>query len=118
VGSKVPDYRGLFLRGHGSQTHAQENGTTIGVTSTTHSSGTLGNVQGDTIRNITGYVDTGTGIWSGTSGAFQPQGKADEYTVAGSQRSDFDFDASRVVPVANENRPVNTAVRYLMRALP
>jgi hypothetical protein len=28
------------------------------------------------------------------------------------------FDASRVVPTSTENRPVNTAVRYLIRALP
>jgi hypothetical protein len=30
----------------------------------------------------------------------------------------FNLDSSMVVPVANENRPVNTAVRYLIRALP
>ena len=30
----------------------------------------------------------------------------------------IDFDASRVVPTASENRPVNQAVRYLIRALP
>ena len=28
------------------------------------------------------------------------------------------FDASRVIPTANENRPVNKAARYLIRALP
>ena len=26
------------------------------------------------------------------------------------------FDASRVVPVANENRPINKAVRYFIKA--
>jgi hypothetical protein len=29
----------------------------------------------------------------------------------------IDFDASRVVPSAAENRPVNMAVRYLIKAL-
>ena len=28
------------------------------------------------------------------------------------------FDLSRVVPTGNENRPVNMAVRYLVRARP
>lgn len=28
------------------------------------------------------------------------------------------LDTSRVVPTANENRPVNQAVRYLIRARP
>ena len=30
----------------------------------------------------------------------------------------MDFDASLVVPTAEENRPVNMAVRYLIRARP
>ncbi len=30
----------------------------------------------------------------------------------------LNFDASRVVPTANENRLVNQAVRYLIRARP
>ena len=42
MGANVPDVRGLFLRGYGSQTHAQNNGSTVGITSTTHSSGALG----------------------------------------------------------------------------
>lgn len=29
----------------------------------------------------------------------------------------IDFDSSRVTPTSQENRPVNTAVRYLIRAL-
>ena len=30
----------------------------------------------------------------------------------------FEFDSSRVVPTAQESRPVNMAVRFLMRSLP
>jgi len=30
----------------------------------------------------------------------------------------LEFDSSRVVPTANENRPVNVAVRYLIRTRP
>lgn len=54
VGPTVPDLRGLFLRGYGSQAYAQNNGTTVGVTSTLHSSGQLGQVQGDATRRVAG----------------------------------------------------------------
>ena len=36
--------------------------------------------------------------------------------VRNNDRARLDFKASRVVPVAEENRPVNTAVRYFIRA--
>jgi hypothetical protein len=35
-----------------------------------------------------------------------------------SNAASFGIDAARVVPTANENRPANVAVRYLIRALP
>jgi hypothetical protein len=126
VGGTVPDYRGLFLRGQGSQVHAQENGTTIGVTSTTHSSGALGTIQGDGIRNIVGTTvrADNSAAWLGsTTGAFSTFNKGNEGfgavgTLPSSNYSGFSFDVSRVVPVASENRPVNTTVRYFIRALP
>ena len=52
----MPDLRGLFLRGHGSQTHSQNNGTEIGITTTIHSSGVLGGIQGDAARNLYGHI--------------------------------------------------------------
>jgi hypothetical protein len=118
VGGNVPDYRGLFLRGHGSQAHAQNNGSTVGVTSTTHSSGALGTVQGDATRNITGHIN-----YEGTAdGGFVNDGYIIPGVISSTEPNGRDwnltFDASRVVPVANENRPVNTAIRYLIRALP
>ena len=30
MGGQVPDLRGLFLRGYGAQSHAQNNGSTVG----------------------------------------------------------------------------------------
>ena len=103
VGGQTPDLRGLFLRGHGGNSAA------------------LGVQQGDAIRNITGeFGAKARGMWrTETSGVFATSG-----TGGGSHDSDgwgteyFQFDASRVVPTAEENRPVNTAVRFLVRARP
>jgi hypothetical protein len=116
IGGVVPDYRGIFLRGYGSRIS-----THYGTV--THSSGALNALQGDSIRNITGsfladvVADTfyGQGI-----GAFRDDGEAgwgDDYTKPGELRQ-YSFDASRVVPTAIENRPINISVRYMMRALP
>ena len=101
LGGQTPDLRGLFLRGHGGDSAA------------------LGVRQGDAIRNIKGQI-TGNGLMSGgATGPFYSwytqnfgigNGAYDKNGVA--------FDASRVVPTAEENRPVNMAVRYLVRARP
>lgn len=103
LGGQTPDLRGLFLRGHGGNSAA------------------LGVQQGDAIRNITGeFGAKARGMWrTETSGVFATSG-----TGGGSHDSDgwgteyFQFDVSRVVPTADENRPVNQAVRYLIRARP
>jgi hypothetical protein len=122
--SAVPDFRGLFLRGFGSKSHAQENGSTIGVTSTTHSSGGLGAVQGDASRNVTGEIasvgQTELGAYIKPNSCFYAAGQNNNVGIGivDSNNQLLGFDASLVVPTANENRPVNTAVRYLIRALP
>ncbi len=102
IGGKTPDLRGKFLRGLGG------------------SSAALGVIQGDAMRNMTGIFHiavnggqlTSTGVfrekfWSG--------GHTGWSTTEGRE---VDFDASRQVPTAGENRPVNMAVRYLIRARP
>lgn len=104
----LPDLRGEFVRGW-DDGRGIDNGRTFG------------SAQGDAIRNITGSIDTGshngqqlfdeataTGAlaisrrqwkkWTGDSGD------------GGNNPAAFDFDASRVVPVAAENRPRNIAL--------
>jgi hypothetical protein len=92
----------------------------IGVTATTHSSGTLGSVQGDATREIT--AKGGEVLHSDAfSGAIYDDHSYNNWTNYGGHNyisGFFSFAASRIVPVANENRPINTAVRYLIRALP
>ncbi len=123
LGGRVPDLRGLFLRGYGSQNHAQNNGSTVGYTSTTHSSGALGQVQGDATRNIQGNIGVWLWLANGGSGAFEPVSR--DYNSGNSNGNSpnkgnggWDLNISRVVPTAEENRPVNQAVRYLVRARP
>ena len=104
----LPDLRGEFMRGW-------DDGRGI------DSGRAIGSAQGDAIRNITGSIDSGTDQtrqlfddvtakgalavsrrnwkrWTSDSG--------DGYNVP----SAFDFDASRVVPTAAENRPRNIAL--------
>lgn len=111
----IPDYRGLFLRCQGSQTVAE----------TVHSSPAVGTKQGDAIRNIYGrfVVDDIVGIGGynrqySPNGAFKVVGSA--YYDARSHESRngclVGFDASYIVPTADENRPVNATVRFLIKA--
>jgi hypothetical protein len=114
----VPDYRGVFLRGFGSQISTHYN-------SVVHSSGTLGILQGDAIRNITGTFPAETEnnkiSWPALSGVFYSAGNAGYDSETGTDtdyEQKFGFDTSRVVPTANEVRPINISVRFLMRSLP
>ena len=59
---------------------------------------------------------------SGADGVFRQDGNLGNTNVPQSDGSGsthlWSFDNSRVTSVANENRPVNVAVRYLIRARP
>ena len=50
---RVPNYQGMFLRGYGSQSYSQNNGE-FSSSSTTYSSGSIGQIQGDGMRRLYG----------------------------------------------------------------
>ncbi len=97
----TPDYRGVFLRGLGGN------------------STSLGELQGDAIRNITGNF-----VVIGGSIAYEGVFSQNRHRYSGSEWGNWgptpyyltSFDASRVVPTAEENRPINKAVRYFIKA--
>lgn len=76
--------------------------------------------QGDAIRNISGTF-VGTVFTNSTcSGAFFAREQMDGHLALGNtgwkDRLNYTFDASRVVPTANENRPRNIAFMYIVKA--
>lgn len=114
--SSVPDYRGVFLRGLGSVTS-----THYGTVQ--HQSNGLGELQGDAIRNIYGDFSTlDAGLIEYPTGAFQ---HALDKSISNCGRVSWSstyndylvfFNAYYVVPTANEDRPINRAVRYFIKA--
>lgn len=118
----VPDYRGVFLRGLGSVTSTSKYYGTV-----QHQSAELGTLQGDAIRNIEGrfIVDDKVGLGGNgssypPSGAFKVGGRNAYYNSYAEWSSPdayvLNFNASYVVPTANEDRPINRAVRYFIKA--
>lgn len=112
----IPDYRGLFLRGQGSQT----------VDGTVHTSPAVGTKQGDAIRNIYGeflgddsMVGNVDADLNPLRGVFYKARDVNGYDMDSNREHTggmIAFDASRVVPTADENRPVNATVRFLIKA--
>lgn len=65
----------------------------------------VGSVQGDAIRNITGTIPIDAA--HAASGAFETTTIDRPFAGGDSPGVDITFDASRVVPTADENRPMN-----------
>jgi len=105
----IPDLRGEFIRGF-------DNGRGV------DSGRGIGTAQGDAIRNITGgigtrsddqsLIDRADGVFSGSETEDRtnlPSGDSTRYFRY------ITFDASTVVPTANENRPRNIAMMYCIK---
>ncbi len=114
----LPDLRGEFLRGW-------DDGRGVDVERA------LLSVQGDAIRNITGAVnevkgviDTATFRLQTGNGVFALASQSNRniydnsgtYTTKNNPCTGFNFDASRQVPTASENRPRNVVFNYIVRA--
>ena len=104
--NKLPDLRGEFIRGW-------DDGRGIDTNRSLLSS------QGDALRNIIGaLVDVRFNTYPSDSGVFTTSviGDASSDSIKGGYAKRVTFDASRVVPTANENRPRNIAFNYIVRA--
>ncbi|EFO1845603.1 phage tail protein [Escherichia coli] len=106
--NKLPDLRGEFIRGW-------DDGRGVDAGRQLLSS------QGDAIRNIEGFADGGIGMsFDAIRGVFYDAGtrsaRMPNNTTTIGKTDDLGFDASRVVPTANENRPRNIAFNYIVRA--
>ena len=103
VGNQVPDLRGLFLRGSGGR------------------SATLGVIQQDAGKEFSGSFLLTSGGPATTSGGFTQRyvgGRGDD-TNGKYGFTEISFSGAGAwgaEPVADEFRPVNCAVRYLIRA--
>lgn len=107
----VPDIRGQFVRAwdHGAGVDSE---SSRGILST----------QGDAIRNLTGNIyGTAHFVSSGGNGVFLEKRRVNWTDISaapegkGSATFDTNFDASRQVPTAPENRPKNIALMYIIK---
>jgi microcystin-dependent protein len=102
---RLPDYRGYFLRNYDSEQSVDTDRASLGET------------QGDAIRNITGSIDAVSETFGDNAvvtGVFQklPEARNVETFANADTGGDVGqllFDASLVVPTADEVRPKNVA---------
>lgn len=117
----LPDLRGEFIRGWDDGRGADTSRLMLST-------------QGDAIRNITGVQSLVVAFNGESTGAFYNKGKnanegvysdgsaitdgppVGDTTIGKSQGEKIYFDASLVVPTANENRPRNVVFNYIVRA--
>lgn len=106
----VPDLRGEFIRGWSA-------GRNVGGQATR----TFGSYEEDAIRNIIGEFKVAgtTGGIDGVAGVFniknQPTGYPAQAVASNNTVGYGQFNASRVVPTAEDNRPRNIALLYCIK---
>jgi len=95
----LPDYRGYFLRGRGGNSAAD-----------------FATAQEDAIRNIIGHFDGNINDNNANkTGPFYVYSTAATGADGAGGGGCIGFDVSRVVPTAEENRPVNKAINFFIR---
>ena len=105
----LPDLRGVFIRGMDNGRGLDPNRNILSY-------------QDDAIRNIYGElspISETFGAAHVASGAFEYFEKHSDHTPTSIDRGlagGVTFDASRIVPTANENRPRNVAFMYIVKA--
>ena len=108
TGGKVPDYRGLFLRGQGGASDALGVKQGYAVPSNYGKGWFVGGLFGSPASSADGK------IFSADAGRYI-DGSGGEGKIL---ITTFRFNLAGDTPTANEVRPVNTAVRYFIRARP
>ncbi len=102
----LPDMRGYFPRGW-------DQGAGV------DSGRTFGSQQSDAIRNIAGWLTNVYASWPTANGCFYLNTGWGSYYYAATQGSpntgNYNFDASRTVPTAAENRPKNIALLPIIK---
>ena len=115
----LPDYRGKFMRGVDGAA-----GNDIDKAARTHpvtgavAGNVVGSVQADAIRNITGTGLASRAYGTSGSGAIASYVSGSGANGTGSSATtviEWNFDSSRVVPTASDNRPKNVNVNYIVK---
>jgi microcystin-dependent protein len=102
---RLPDLRGIFIRGSGSQT----------IDGTSYSA-TFGQTVKDAFQKFTGTLRIDS--WMKGTGVFSENTTPSSYidnTGATDTGSEVTFDPSTVARTSNETRPVNIALRYCIK---
>lgn len=122
----TPDKRASFSSGNGSTTfrvpdiNGKQSGSLKGLFVRGDGYAASGTVNGDAIRNISGKISAaGAVAWQEATGVLEAYGATAPYAddVPNSQQlpTQLKFDASRVVPTADENRPVSANFIAIIR---
>lgn len=114
----IPDYRGRFLRGVDGGVGRDPDRTSRTAMNTGGATGnSVGSVQGDAIRNITGSLGPLDDYMNIQNGCFNLSYTT--YYDANSNTSFggrvINFNAANVVPTGGDNRPTNAYVNYIIK---
>lgn len=117
----LPDLRGMFLRGVSDESgNDPDADNRILLTDNGGNTGNnVGSYQGDAIRNIVGSFSSSS-VWPNEGTGFVRTeitncGGGQDGSCWDSRTATFSYDASRVVPVGNDNRPKNVYVTYIIK---